>query len=547
MGKREKIVLTITDILLFLLIIYPIFRGGIVGGYDPGFHMGRIQTLTTNIASGHFPNPIGFEYLNKLGYGVGFFYGNFLLYPFALLHLLGLSLYRTYIVYIAAFVFLNIFSINFVTFKLFNDSWATIFSGPIYLCAYYFITVIYTRAAIGELTAFAIIPWILLSIFKIVSGKYRYWWMFAIAFSLLLVSHVLSFLITAGAAIFLCLFNLKNIFHDKKMFGAFCKGTLSFLGLSSVFLFPFVQQYLSQHFVSTAVDSSGKYLVLVYSQLMKNHFFDPSEFIAMNGLLFTILLVAAILYFLFKKRSKMLVQSILIICLFSSLILSTALLTLVVKLFKPMILLQVVTRVNVVVLPLGTFLIADFLSIMLKKVGKLQLPLGAVFLVVVALITLVFPIKTNLKNVAMRKGPINPLSISMGEYEPQDFQTYELGHNFRTSPKSLANEQKYQIVQNNHFQTVVKITNNEKSRTVLLPRLNYRGYRLQLNYNGKSIDRAAATKDGLVATRLPQDFKNGTVKIYYQMTTVNKAGWAVSCLTLFILILGLRTRARWLL
>lgn len=242
MNTREKRYLIVADIFILILAIYPIFLGAVVGGYDPGFHMGRIQTLASNISAGHFPNPIGYEYLNKFGYGVGFFYGNLFIYPFALLHLLGLSLYRSYIVYIVSFVILNIFSINFVVHKLFHNSWATIISAPIYLSSYYLYGVMYYRAAAGELVALAIIPWILLSLFKIVKGEYKYWYMLGIGFSLLLATHVLSFLITVSAAIFIFILNLKSVFKDKKIFYSYVKGAFLFLGLSAVFLFSFVEQ-----------------------------------------------------------------------------------------------------------------------------------------------------------------------------------------------------------------------------------------------------------------------------------------------------------------
>src|SRR5699024_10111305 len=111
--KREKTILIILDIITLILVSYPIFQGGIIGGYDPGFHMARIQTLASNIASGHFPNPIGFEYLNHFGYGIGFFYGNFFIYPFAWLHLLGVSIYDSYVTYLIVFTILNIISINY--------------------------------------------------------------------------------------------------------------------------------------------------------------------------------------------------------------------------------------------------------------------------------------------------------------------------------------------------------------------------------------------------------------------------------------------------
>lgn len=541
MNKKEKLFLIATDILLLGLILYPIFLGGIVGGYDPGFHMGRIHTLATNIASGHFPNPIGYEYVNTFGYGVGFFYGNFFIYPFAILNALGLTAYKSYIIYIITFVILNIFSINYVTHKLFNNSWATILSAPLYLSSYYFIGVIYFRAAAGELIAFAIIPWVLLSVFKLTQGKTNYWIMFGISFSLLLVTHILSFLITAGAAILIFIMSLITIFKNRKIFWAFVKGTLLFLGLSSVFLFSFVEQYLTQSFVSTAVDKYGNYLLVLNAEWMPDHLFDTRQFLPMNGTFLVVLLIFSLLYYLYKGRgfhfsSNVIPKAFIVVILYSSLILSADLLMLAVKLFKPLILLQIITRVNVVILPLSVLLVANALGEMISNWGKFKMPATAALFAIIAAITVMFPIKTNLNFVAQRKGPISDISVSMGEYEPNAFMQYNNDNNFQVNPKFLEKHQNMQITTNNHFKAVVKITDNKQSRVIMLPRLYYKGYQTKISYNGKNITSNALHKNGLVAAKLPSNFKSGTVTVTYHLTTLNKLGWIISILTLAFLI-----------
>ncbi|WP_125768196.1 hypothetical protein [Companilactobacillus furfuricola] len=543
MSKKQKYLLLAVNFLLLILSTYPIFFGGIVSGYDPGFHMARIRTLTSNIASGHFPNPIGFEYLDHLGYGVGFFYGNFLLYPFSLLHLMGLSLYNTYILYIIIFVGLNIFSINFLVNKLFHNWWAILISGPIYLTSFYFVSVIYLRAAIGELTAFAIIPWIILSLFKIVQGQVKYWWMLFITMSLLLVSHILSFLIVCCFALLIFLMNIKTMYKNHHIFWAFFKSLLAFLGISAVFLLPFIQQYATQKYVSTAVDSLGHDLVLVYASALNNHIFDPAQFISMNGGLLVALLIFSVGYYIFKNNgidfhNKVITQSIIVIVIFSSLLVSENLLKIVVKIFKPVILLQIMTRLNVIILPLMTIVVASALGEMLKKSGKLKFSLAGLFLIVIAIFTVAFPIKSNMQSVADRKQDIYTLSISMGEYEPREFVKYSMRSNYQVTPKRLEQSQNYHIISNNHHEVEVALKKARPGKVILLPRLNYRGYKVQFNYDGKSVEQNAMSKDGLVATKLPNDFSKGTIRVTYKNTGVAILGWIISLISLILLILA---------
>lgn len=539
MKNKEKVFLAISDILIFVILTYPILKGGVVGGYDPGFHMARISTLASNISHGHFPNPIGFEYLDKLGYGVGFFYGNFLLYPFAIVNALGLSSYHSYLLFLFVFAALNIFSINFVVNKLFNNAWATIVSAPIYLSSYYFYGVIYMRAAAGELIAFALIPWILLSTFKLVKGHTNYWPMLSISLGLLFVSHILSFLITLGTVLIIFIMNIIPVFKNKKIFISFVKSGLLFLGLTSVFLFSFIQQYTAQKYIDTSKTADGQYGIIVNAMLKKNPIFDTQQFLPVNGTFLVILLLASLIFYLIKAKGfhfsdNLIPQAFIIIVLYSSLLLSTDLLKLAVKIFKPLVLLQVISRVDVIILPLLTFVVANALGQIITHTGKLKIPVTAVFLIVIAVITISFPIKSNLAFVANRKGPITPLSVSMGEYEPEDFMKYMTANNFQVTTKSIAKSEGFKVVHNDHNVVTVKIDNNTKNRTIMLPRLYYKGYQVSLNSNGKEVIVPTEVKNGLVAATLPKSFHSGRISVEYKMTTVAKIGWAISIMTLLL-------------
>jgi len=540
-NNKEKRFLIIADLFVFALLIYPIFLGGIVGGYDPGFHMARIQTLASSLASGHFPNPIGFEYLDKFGYGIGFFYGNFFIYPFAVIKLLGASTFQAYVLYLITFVFLNIISINYVVHKIFNNTWATILSAPIYLSSYYFVGVIYFRAAAGELTAFAIIPWIFLSVFKIIHEHDNYWVMLGVSCSLLLVSHILSFLITLGTVLLFFVMNLALIFKHKNIFLSFLKGGLLFLGLSSVFLFSFVEQYLTQKYVSTAVDKTGKYLVFVNSDWLPNHLFDSIQFVSINGTFLVLLLIFSFIYYLIKGKGfhfsdRIIPQSFIIIIIYGSLLLSSILLHLVVSVFKPLILLQVMTRVNVVMLPLLTFVVANALGEIIGKMPKFKIPVTTILIAILAIITINFPIKNNLAIVSQKKAPIPQLSVSMGEYEPNAFMNYNNENNFKLNTRFLEKHENYSVMKNDHRQVNVDIDSDQAGKTIMLPRLYYKGYHVKLHYRGKSITNPVTSRNGFVATKLPDNFKSGTISVTYRLTKMARIGWVISLLSLAFLI-----------
>lgn len=540
MKSREKVFLIIADLLIFILLIYPIFKGAIIGGYDPGFHMARINTLASNISSGHFPNPIGFEYLNKFGYGIGFFYGNFFIYPFAILNALGMSAYHSYIVYLITFVILNILSINYVIHKLFNNTWATILSAPIYLSSYYIFDVLYMRAAAGELIAFALIPWILLSTFKLIKGETKYWLMLAISLGLLLVTHILSFLITVGTVLIIFIMNLIPILKDRKLLISFVKAGIVFIGLTSAFLFPFIQQYFTQSFVDTSMDSKGNYAIIANSMLMHNHIFDTLQYLAINGIFLVSLLIVSLGIHLYLNRGfhfhdKVISQSYIIILIYSSLLLSTDLLKFAVKIFRPLVLLQVIPRLNVVLLPLFAFVITNALGLLINHFGQYKIPVTAALLVITALVSIAVPIQKEFTFVADRKGTIAPYSTSMGEYEPKNFMAYNLANNFKVNNQFLEKQEDYKITTNNHHELIVNISTNKSSRIIMLPRLYYKGYQTRLTYNNTKVKKTTLIKNGLVSVKLPGDFHSGKVIVTYETTNFAKLGWAISIITICLL------------
>jgi hypothetical protein len=309
--------------------------------------------------------------------------------------------------------------------------------------------------------------------------------------------------------------------------------------LTSVFLFSFVQQYTAQKYVDTSKTADGQYGLIVNAMLRKNPVFDTQQFLPVNGTFLVILLLASLVFYLIKNRGfhfpdKLIPQAFIIIILYSSLLLSTDLLKLAVKIFKPLVLLQVISRVDVVILPLLTFVVASALGEIISHIGKLQIPVTAVLLVVIAAITVAFPIKSNLDFVANRKGPIAPYSISMGEYEPAAFMKYMTANNFKVTPDTVAKAEGFKVISNNHNGVTVKIDQNDQHRTIMLPRLYYKGYQVTVNSNNKKTVVPAKVKNGLVATTLSKSFHSGKISVEYKMTTLAKTGWIITIMTLIL-------------
>lgn len=103
MKKLQKSGRLLTFLPLALTVLFcmlPNRMPGIPQASDEPFHLARIQSLTDGLRAGIFPVKVHPQLCYGLGYGVGFFYDNALLYFPAILVLLGLSLELSYKIFI---------------------------------------------------------------------------------------------------------------------------------------------------------------------------------------------------------------------------------------------------------------------------------------------------------------------------------------------------------------------------------------------------------------------------------------------------------------
>ena len=118
---------------------------------------------------------------------------------------------------------------------------------------------IYTRAAVGEFTAFAFVPLVFLGLWSILCGDKKKWLCLPVGLTFLLVSHVLS----AFAAVLLCavffLCYLGRVIKEPRRLLYIGYAVLVFAVLSASFLFPMLEQMASGTFLSTDGTSATYY------------------------------------------------------------------------------------------------------------------------------------------------------------------------------------------------------------------------------------------------------------------------------------------------
>lgn len=279
--EQRKVSLFLLASIAFLSSL-PLFVDYLIWGHDLAFHLMRIEGLKDGLYSGAFPVKIQPTWCNNNGYAVGVFYGDLLLYIPAFLRVLRVPEYIAYKIYVAIINIVTVCISYFCFNKISKNKIYGILGCALYTLSMYRLTNVYVRAAVGEYTAMAFLPLILLGFYKVfmddINDKNykKNLWYLVIGFTGVIQSHILSFEMVVFFSGVVCLLMIKRTFR-KSTFLLLLKSTFTTILLNLGFLIPlfdYMRDVLIINDKSRTTDSiywiqkSGIYI----SQILGNSF-----------------------------------------------------------------------------------------------------------------------------------------------------------------------------------------------------------------------------------------------------------------------------------
>ena len=241
-NKKESLAIAFLLMIAGIVVSLPLFGNTIfsVPVQDTFFHTQRIWSVRNALAEGQFPVRIYSEIYNGYGYGASLFYPDIFLYFPAILCLLGLPLVVSYNIFLITVNFATIILSYYAYTKISESRIIGTIAAGLYTLSAYRLLDLYTRGAIGELLALVFCPLALCGLTLIKRGEYRKWWILVIAYTGLLQSHILSFVMMAVLAV------LYVVIHWKKFLNilavrAVLKAVLVTVLLNAWFLVPLLQ------------------------------------------------------------------------------------------------------------------------------------------------------------------------------------------------------------------------------------------------------------------------------------------------------------------
>lgn len=263
--KRKSILIKIIIFLgLAILISFPYINSKEIFAHDISYHLNRIVSISEELKMGNFPVVMHSNLNEGFGYANPLFYPEIFLYFPAVLCLLGANCFVAYKVFIffvnLATILIAYYSANII-FKNKKITWITVL---LYTTAFYRVSDIYIRGAIGEVLALTFLPLVLSGLYEIIFGENRKWWIICFGLFGVINSHMLTFAMTAVFIIIICLFNIVRIFKQKRLKNLVLAGIVSVL-LSLSFALPYLEQatnnkYNVNEYTNIVIQETGESL-----------------------------------------------------------------------------------------------------------------------------------------------------------------------------------------------------------------------------------------------------------------------------------------------
>lgn len=242
---------------IVLLACLPLGFDYLVYGHDMSIHLTRIEGLKAGLLSGQFPVRMDPEIANGKGYPFSLMYSDLLLYPAAILRIIGFSLQQVYQLYVLAVTLATALVTRYCLKKIFASEGIALTGTALYVLSAYRLTNVFIRAAVGEYSAMIFLPVVVYGFWRIYTqprqGSHLAWLPLAVGFSGLLQTHLLTTEMAGIFAVIFCLVMAKRTFR-KPVLPALLRAAGTALVWNLWFLVPMLQ-----YMVSEACRISGKY------------------------------------------------------------------------------------------------------------------------------------------------------------------------------------------------------------------------------------------------------------------------------------------------
>ena len=535
--NNKLLIIFIISILATIFFCFPYINKYSIEGHDLGYHLTRIQQISEGIVNWNIPVIIHSSLLNGAGYANSIFYPELFLYFPALLHAIGISTVTSYKIFTLAITWVTFISMYICAKKISKSDSIAMLATFLYTFCLYRIVDVYTRAALGEVLAFIFIPIVILGCYELIyEGKKDKWWIIPLGIFGIANSHIISSVFAVGIILYFILVNLGRIFKNKKIIlSIILSGLISILIVTSVFV-PMIEQVLNADYKVFKNENDWELdeRTLMITQIFLDNYTNLNEAEnpiqdKMNLSIGIMLLLLPVLMLICKNSNE---EKKFINQLFAlGLLLMIAITNIFPwKYFEMFNFIQVPWRLNLVISAVFA-IVGSYAFYYVIKQNKKEFTI--ILLIVIALVTSRYLNSISYSPYLNSEEVKN--DIGTGEYLPQGLSMENLEvYNISNKDVKYNYTKEYNKLETN-------LTDNEVSKAINIPLLYYKGYVANLkDKEGRvtELELKENKENGQVIVSSDKNIK-GNVTVEYKMTLVQKISYAISAISLIVVLYNL--------
>lgn len=526
--------------LSYLMMVFYMPENKIYLGYDVYFHFRRLSSLMEALQHNAYPVYLDFDGALDFGHATKWFYPDFMLLPFAWLGNKTdiVFAYRCmifcYTILCGILTYVCCRNISRSPFFLFCVSILFTFS-------LYRLSNLFYRAALAEAIAMTFLPLALLGAYHVIKGDYRKWYLLTIGFSLILMTHLLSSVMTLITIIIFILIFYKEIrTTPKRLNYLFIAGGTAFL-ISAAYLFPMIEQmcsnsfkYNTPHIALWPENNSFSILETIWGMFNGLNLGDINQ-MSCTGILLTILI--ALRLFIYGKSKKLQFIDILVLVGLSYIFVASNLFPWKIFPFSKIKFIQFPSRFFIFSTLFFSIGGAYYLRKLLIGKKRRYIGLSGVLFTIVAIMLMngkVFTESVFLKNTGLfgiTPNESNYYHLANQDYTPAKFPSLKYIKERAGKTENLHSDTKITDFKRNYNTTSFGIALNSKEDVIEIPRYYYKGYSVFLN--GNEIPYKQSDKGLLEFTAKG----SGKVEVIYTGTFLQRYSHYISIIALLCLMI----------
>lgn len=540
-NHKLTIIHLLIGIIICLIIMAPfLLNKGIYVQDDFSFHRVRLESYYGAVISNNFFPKIFQNMANGYGYAADLFYPSILLYPYAILRMLGFSYLGSYNGYMLLICIATFVSAYFSAKPFFKKDNPSLLFAIIYVTSTYRLLDQFVRGALGETLSFVFLPMVFLGLYRIFyqEDSKNGWVILGVSMALLIHAHFITAYFVVIAIGIMLIFQLFLKRLTKYRLLEFLKATVLGLLLSAYILLPILEQNLHIDFnyiENRTLWSNG--LKYSFFNLLSNSLANSADTWGdlKPGIGVVLVLFVLIAITRFKRltgRTKLL------------LVIGIAFSLLTTNLF-PWVLFKT-SFLSFVQFPWRLLTLATlFLSLAFTSfIDDLKIPRNAQTGLSVLLVVLSISFSTNALYDFQQKNIPNLTNETYGdyalssigggrEYLPANMDADQMFDNPDNNPAILnENATVYEIVNDsNKYNEFTYSIISADNQLVTLPKIAYKGYEVEID--GQKV--AVTNKKGLLSFKVTKG--DHTVRAIYKGTFVQKASLVVSLMVWAIILI----------